>query len=91
MTEAVLIAVIGAFAVITAGLPATLIERARRENATDHAFVRRRLDRIDEHLDEIEDAVDDVAETLTAHLDDTEAHGNPEAAGTREIGTNSDT
>lgn len=75
MTEAVIVAAIGAFAVVTAGLPAALIERARRENADDHAFVRRRLDRIDEHLDEIEDAVDDVAETLTSHIDDEEAHG----------------
>lgn len=75
MTEAVIIAVIGAVAVVTAGLPAALIERARKENATDHASVRLRLDRIDEHLDEIEDAVDDVADTLTAHIDDKEAHG----------------
>jgi hypothetical protein len=74
MTEAIVIAVIGAVAVVTAGLPATLIERARRENADDHAQVRRRLDRIDEHLDEIEDSVDDVAESLGAHIDDEEAH-----------------
>ena len=83
MSEAVLIAIIGAVAVATAGLPAALIERARRENADDHAHVRRRLDRIDEHLDEIEDAVDDVAETLGAHIDDKEAHGgNPRRAET---------
>jgi len=83
MSEAVLIAIIGAVAVATAGLPAALIERARRENADDHAQVRRRLDRIDEHLDEIEDAVDDVAETLGAHIDDKEAHGgNPRRAET---------
>lgn len=75
MRVEVVVAIIGAIAVITAGLPATLIERARRENADDHASVRRRLDRIDEHLDEIEDAVDDVAETLGAHIDDEEAHG----------------
>ena len=91
MTEAVLIALIGAIAVITAGLPATLIERARRENADDHAQVRRRLDRIDEHLDEIEDAVDDVAETLGAHIDDTEAHGgNTRTAQDREESTRKD-
>lgn len=83
MTEAVIVAAIGALAVITAGLPAALIERARKENADDHAFVRRRLDRIDEHLDEIEDAVDDVAETLTSHIDDKEAHrGNTGRTGT---------
>ena len=83
MTEAVLIAVIGAVAVATAGLPAALIERARRENADDHAQVRNRLDRIDEHLDEIEDAVDDVAIVLGAHMDDREAHGGD----TRPTGT----
>ena len=76
MRVEVVVAIIGAIAVITAGLPASLIERARRENADDHASVRRRLDRIDEHLDEIEDAVDDGAETLGAHIDDTEAHGS---------------
>lgn len=62
------LAVIAAFAVIMAGVPSALIERARRENADDHATVRRRLDRIDEHLDEIEDSVDDVATTLVDHL-----------------------
>lgn len=62
------LAVIAAFAVIMAGVPSALIERARRENADDHASVRRRLDRIDEHLDEIEDSVDDVATTLVDHL-----------------------
>jgi predicted lipid-binding transport protein (Tim44 family) len=75
MTEAVLVAVIAAVGVIAAGLPAALIERARRENATDHAFVRRTLEAIDEHLDEIEDAVDDVSEALIRHMDDEEVHG----------------
>lgn len=84
MRTEVVVAIIGAIAVVTAGLPASLIERARRENATDHASVRRRLDRIDEHLDEIEDAVDDVAETLGAHIDDREAHGRDTEAAQRE-------
>jgi predicted lipid-binding transport protein (Tim44 family) len=75
MSEAVLVAIIAAFGVIVAGLPAALIERARRENSTDHAEVRHRLERIDDHLDEIENAVDDVAETLVAHINDKEAHG----------------
>jgi predicted lipid-binding transport protein (Tim44 family) len=74
MTEAVLVALIAAVGVIAAGLPAALIERARRENATDHAFVRRTLEAIDEHLDEIEDAVEDVSEALINHIDDEEAH-----------------
>lgn len=78
MSTEVVIALIAAIGVISAGLPATLIERARRENSTDHASVRRRLDRIDEHLDDIEDSVDDVAETLVSHLNwhDKEAEGN---------------
>jgi predicted lipid-binding transport protein (Tim44 family) len=74
MTEGIVVAIIAAFGVIAAGLPAALIERARRENATDHAFVRRTLEAIDEHLDEIEDAVDDVSEALIRHMDDEEAH-----------------
>jgi len=74
MTEGIIVAIIAAFGVIAAGLPAALIERARRENATDHAFVRRTLEAIDEHLDEIEDAVDDVSEALIRHMDDEEVH-----------------
>lgn len=70
MTEAVVIAVIGAVAVITAGLPAALIERARKENSEDHARVRQTLEGIDEHLTEIEDSIDDVVEALRTHLED---------------------
>lgn len=75
MTEAVLVAVIAAVGVAIAGVPAALIERARRENATDHAYVRHTLEVIDAHLDEIEDAVEDVSEALINHIDDEEAHG----------------
>lgn len=75
MSEGVIVAIIAAFGVIAAGLPAALIERARRENATDHAVVRRTLEAIDEHLDEIEDAVEEVSEALIQHIDDEEAHG----------------
>jgi predicted lipid-binding transport protein (Tim44 family) len=74
MTEAVLVAVIAAIGVAIAGVPAALIERARRENATDHAYVRHTLEAIDAHLDEIEDAVEDVSEALINHIDDEEAH-----------------
>jgi len=74
MTEAVLVAVIAAVGVAIAGVPAALIERARRENATDHAYVRHTLETIDAHLDEIEDAVEDVSEALINHIDDEEAH-----------------
>lgn len=74
MTETVLVAIIAAFGVIAAGLPAALIERARRENATDHAFVRRTLEAIDDHLNEIEDSLDEATEALIQHIDDEEAH-----------------
>jgi predicted lipid-binding transport protein (Tim44 family) len=68
MNEAIIVAIIGGFAVVAAGLPAALIERARRENSDDHAFVRDVLQGIDEHLTEIEDSVDDVAEALKEHI-----------------------
>jgi len=70
MNETLLIAIIAAFGVIAAGLPAALIERARKENTLDHAFVRNTLEHIDEHLNEIEDSVDDVAEALKQHIDE---------------------
>jgi hypothetical protein len=43
MNDVVLVALIGAFGTVAAGLPAVLIERARRENNGDHAIVRRKL------------------------------------------------
>lgn len=70
MNETIIIAIIAAFGVIAAGLPAALIERARRENSDDHAKVRTSLEGIEEHLIEIEDSVDDVAEALRQHTDD---------------------
>lgn len=70
MNETLLIAIIAAVGVIVAGLPAALIERARKENTLDHAFVRNTLEHIDEHLNEIEDSVDDVAEALKQHIDE---------------------
>lgn len=70
MNETIIIAIIAAFGVIAAGLPAALIERARRENSDDHAKVRTSLDSIEEHLSEIEDSVDDVAEALRQHTED---------------------
>ena len=72
MNETIIIAIIAAFGVIAAGLPAALIERARRENSDDHALVRTTLEHIEEHLTEIEDSVDDVAEALKQHI--TEEH-----------------
>jgi hypothetical protein len=70
MNETIIIAIIAAFGVIAAGLPAALIQRARRENSDDHAKVRTSLEGIEEHLIEIEDSVDDVAEALRQHTDD---------------------
>ena len=70
MNETILVAFIAAFGVIAAGLPAALIERARRENSDDHAKVSATLESIEEHLTEIEDSVDDVAEALRQHTDD---------------------
>lgn len=68
MNDTIIVAIIGGFAVVAAGLPAALIERARRENSDDHAYVRDVLQGIDEHLTEIEDSVDDVAEALKEHI-----------------------
>jgi dsDNA-specific endonuclease/ATPase MutS2 len=70
MNETILVAIIAAAGIIAAGLPAALIERARRENSDDHAKVSATLDSIEEHLTEIEDSVDDVAEALRQHTED---------------------
>ena len=72
MNETILVAIIAAFGVIAAGLPAALIERARKENSQDHAKVNSALESIEEHLTEIEDSVDDVAEALREHTQDHE-------------------
>jgi hypothetical protein len=42
MNETIIVAIIAAFGVIAAGLPAALIERARKENSQDHAKVSQR-------------------------------------------------
>ena len=70
MNESILVAIIAAAGIIAAGLPAALIERARKENSEDHAKVNSALESIEEHLTEIEDSVDDVAEALRQHTDD---------------------
>ena len=52
MPTEVLVALISAIAIITAaGLPAWLVERARRENADDHAYVRKILTRVERKID----------------------------------------
>ena len=72
MNETIIVAIIAAFGVIAAGLPAALIERARKENSQDPAKVSATLESIEDHLTEIEDSVDDVAEALRQHVDDHE-------------------
>ena len=57
MPTEITVALISAVAIVSAAvLPAILIERARKENANDHAYVRRLLTRverkIDNHLEE---------------------------------------
>jgi hypothetical protein len=51
MQTEIIIALISAVALIVAGVPAALVERARRENADDHAYVRRILTRVENKLD----------------------------------------
>lgn len=74
MNTEIVVALIALVGVLVAGIPAALIERARKENAADHDFVATLLERIDDHLDEIESSVDDVADDLRQHVSDPGAH-----------------
>jgi len=52
MPTEIYVALISAIAIIiAAGLPAWLIERARKENSSDHAYVRRILTRVERKID----------------------------------------
>jgi hypothetical protein len=51
MPTEITVAIISAVAIVAAGVPAALIERARRENADDHAYVRKILTRVETKLD----------------------------------------
>ena len=51
MQTEITVAIISAVAIVAAGVPAALIERARRENADDHAYVRKILTRVETKLD----------------------------------------
>ena len=52
MPTEIYVALISAVAIVSAAvLPAILIERARKENANDHAYVRRLLTRVERKLD----------------------------------------
>ena len=62
MPTEVLVALIGGFClIVAAGLPAVLVERARKENSDDHQYVRRILTRverkIDNHLEDHNDGI----------------------------------
>jgi len=52
MPTEIYVALISAIAIIIAGgLPAWLIERARKENTQDHAYVRKILTRVERKID----------------------------------------
>jgi hypothetical protein len=52
MPTEIYVALISAVAIVSAAvLPAILIERARRENADDHAYVRKVLTRVERKID----------------------------------------
>ena len=52
MPVEIYVALISGLAIIAAaGLPAWLVERARRENSQDHAYVRRVLTRVERKID----------------------------------------
>lgn len=69
MSDVVVVALIGAFGTIAAGLPAVLIERARRENSDDHATVRRRLSELRLGIEKVSTKIDSVDGKLEEHLD----------------------
>jgi len=70
MNDVVLVALIGAFGTVAAGLPAVLIERARRENNDDHATVRKRLSEIRLSVEKVSTKISSVDGKLEEHLND---------------------
>lgn len=69
MNTAIIVALISGVATLFAAIiPALLVQKARRENATDHGKVSSRLDRIDDHLGVVEAEVRNVALGLDTHL-----------------------
>ena len=70
MNDAVLIAIIGAFATIVAGVPAVLIERSRRENSGDHAIAQMRLSKVLKNLGEVSEKLGAMDHNLEGHLDE---------------------
>ena len=76
MSDAVIVAIIGVIGTLCAGIPAVLIERARRENNNDHALVQMRLSRIMSAIKDLSDKVSKVDGRLEGHLKD-HVDGNP--------------
>ena len=70
MSDAVIVAIIGVIGTICAGVPAVLIERARRENNNDHALVQMRLSRIMSAIKDLSDKVGKLDGRLEGHLKD---------------------
>lgn len=70
MNDVVLVALIGAFGTIAAGLPAVLIERARRENSDDHATVRTKLGELRLSIEKVSTKIGSVDGKLEKHLND---------------------
>lgn len=70
MNDVVLVALIGAFGTIAAGLPAVLIERARRENSDDHATVRKKLGELRLSIEKVSSKIGSVDGKLEKHLND---------------------
>jgi hypothetical protein len=68
MNDVVLVALIGAFGTVAAGLPAVLIERARRENNGDHAIVRRKLRELGLQIEKVSTKIGSVDGKLERHL-----------------------
>lgn len=68
MNDVVLVALIGAFGTIAAGLPAVLIERARRENSDDHATVRKKLSELRLGIEKVSTKIGSVDGKLEQHL-----------------------
>jgi hypothetical protein len=70
MNDVVLVALIGAFGTVAAGLPAVLIERARRENMGDHAIVRRKLREVGLQIEKVSTKISSIDGKLEEHLND---------------------
>ena len=68
MSDTVIVAIIGVIGTLGAGIPAVLIERARRENNNDHALVQMRLSRIMSAIKDLSDKVGKVDGRLEGHL-----------------------